>query len=109
MKKILLATTCLALSTVASMAADMTMPMATKASPYAVPAFSWTGFYIGANVGGGTTTDPTSSNSEGASGTLANGKGAVAGGQFGYNWQDGNWVFGIEGEGFWSNIKGIDN
>ena len=109
MKRFLLATTCLALSSVTSMAADMTMPMQTKAPTYAAPAFSWTGFYIGANVGGGTTTDPTANNSEGASGTLANGKGAVAGGQVGYNWQDGNWVLGVEGEGFWSNIKGIEN
>jgi len=103
MKRILLATTCLALSSATAMAADMTMPMATKASPYAVPAFSWTGFYIGAQVGGGTLGD-LQSNSEGSA-PRTGGKGAIAGGQLGYNYQDGNWVFGIEGEGYWSGIK----
>jgi outer membrane immunogenic protein len=85
------------------MAADM--PMATKAPVYAAPAFSWTGFYIGAQVGGGTLSDPSASNSEGSGSALSGGKGAIAGGQVGYNYQDGNWVFGIEGEGYWSGIK----
>jgi outer membrane immunogenic protein len=103
MKKILLATTCLALSSVTAMAADMTMPMQTKAPAYSAPAFSWTGFYIGAQVGGGTLSDPQN-NFEGAA-TMTGGKGAIAGGQLGYNYQDGNWVFGVEGEGYWSGIK----
>jgi outer membrane immunogenic protein len=98
MKTLLLATTCLTLSCAASMAADL--PMQTKAPVYAAPAFNWTGFYIGAQGGGGL----ISNNSEGS-----NGNGAIAGGQFGYNYQDGNWVFGIEGEGYWSGIKGIGN
>jgi outer membrane immunogenic protein len=85
------------------MAADMTMPMSAKAPVYSAPAFSWTGFYIGALVGGGTLSDPQN-NFEGAS-TATGGKGAIAGGQLGYNYQDGNWLFGIEGEGFWSGIK----
>src|SRR5579871_5620392 len=105
MKKILLVTTCLALSSVGVMAADMTMPMQTKAPAYA-PAFSWTGCYVGAHVGGGTLTAPDS-NSEGSAN--ANGSGAVAGGQAGCNYQDGNWVFGIEGEGYWSGIKATQN
>jgi len=104
MKRLLLATTCLALSSAASMAADMTTPMSTKAPAYAAPTFSWTGFYVGANVGGGTLSDP-GLNSEGSAGTTVGGKGAIAGGQIGYNYQDGNWVFGVEGEGYWSNIK----
>jgi outer membrane immunogenic protein len=58
--------------------------------------------------GGGTMTNSSGANVEGlgnaGNGTL-NGKGAVAGGQAGCNYQDGNWVFGLEGEGFWSGIK----
>jgi outer membrane immunogenic protein len=100
MKKLFLATTCLALSSVASMAADM--PMAAKAPAYAAPGFNWTGCYVGAHVGGGTLT----SNAEG---TGDNGRGAVAGGQAGCNYQDGNWVFGLEGEGYWSGIKTVSN
>jgi outer membrane immunogenic protein len=100
MKQLLLATTCLALSSTVSMAADMSVPYTTKAPVMAAPVFSWTGCYVGAQVGGGTMT----ANSEGTS-TSNNGKGALAGGQLGCNYQDGNWVFGLEGEGYWSNIK----
>jgi outer membrane immunogenic protein len=97
MKKFLLATTCLALTSTVSMAADMGVPY-TKAPMMAAPVFSWTGCYIGAHVGGGTMT----SNLEGQG---TNGTGAVAGGQAGCNYQDGNWVFGLEGEGYWSGIR----
>jgi outer membrane immunogenic protein len=110
MKKLLLATTCLALASTASMAADMGMPY-TKAPMAAPTAFSWTGCYAGAHVGGGSLTtnginelNETSVNNTFGS-SNANGSGAVAGGQLGCNYQDGNWVFGLEGEGYWSGIK----
>ena len=93
MKKLLLATSCLALTSTASMAADF--PLQTKAPAMSAPVFTWTGCYVGAHVGGGMI-----GNTEGT-----NGKGAVAGGQGGCNYQDGNWVFGLEGEGYWSGIR----
>src|ERR1700753_3883734 len=121
MKKILLATSCLALTATASMAADMGTPY-TKAPMMAAPVFTWTGCYVGAHVGGGTlSTNGVGLNSEGSfpqnnSGNNSTGKGAVGGGQLGCNYQDGNWVFGLEGEGYWSGIKasqtrsfGLDN
>ena len=53
MKKILAAATMVALSTVAASAADLgARPMYSKA-PVAAPAYSWTGFYVGANIGSG--------------------------------------------------------
>jgi outer membrane immunogenic protein len=97
MKKLLLATSCLALSSVAVMAADLPPMAPTKAIAMPAPVFSWTGCYVGVHGGGGSVT-----NSEGSS---SNGKGAVAGGQAGCNYQDGNWVFGAEGEGYWSGIR----
>jgi len=36
------------------------------------------------------------------------GTGGLAGGQVGCNYQDGNWVFGLEGEGYWSGMKATD-
>jgi outer membrane immunogenic protein len=117
MKKLLLAASCLALTSTISMAADVSAPY-TKAPVIAAPVFTWTGFYVGANVGGGMMTGPNSgasmqeslgqslaSISSGFSNISGNGTGAIAGGQFGYNYQQGNWVFGVEGEGFWSGIK----
>ena len=94
MKKLLLATSCLVLCSPAVKAADF--PLQAKAPIVTVPVFSWTGCYVGAHVGGGTMT-----NTEGS----VNGKGGVAGGQGGCNYQDGNWVFGLEGEGYWSGIR----
>ena len=83
-----------------------------------IPVFSWTGCYVGAHVGGGSqhdsftqdnnvfTSSPFSSSGEGAGGgNTGTGTGAVAGGQVGCNYQDGNAVFGLEGEGYWSSLK----
>jgi len=73
----------------------------TKAPP--PPGFSWTGFYVGGNVGGifadtSGSVDPTSV--LGAVGTLplasASPSSFMGGGQIGYNAQVGNWVGGIE-------------
>jgi outer membrane immunogenic protein len=83
--------------------------------PAQVIAYNWSGFYIGAHVGGGwgpkDWSDPT--------GDFFNGtprfplgshdvSGVLAGGQIGFNWQfpGSNWVLGIEGQASWSNLKG---
>jgi outer membrane immunogenic protein len=75
-------------------AAAADLPRAAPTAPAVfVPVFTWTGFYVGANAGygWGRLTDPT--------GTFTtNLDGGLAGGQVGYNWQTGNWVFGIEGD-----------
>ncbi len=110
MKKLLLISSCLALTSTAAMAADMGTPY-TKAPVMAAPVFSWTGCYVGAHIGGGSlSTNGVGLNNEGGfptnnSGTNSTGRGGVAGGQLGCNYQDGNWVFGLEGEGYWSGIK----
>ena len=36
-------------------------------------------------------------------------QGGLAGGEVGYNVQSGRYLFGVEGDAFWSNIKGNDN
>ncbi len=109
MKKFLLATTCLALASTASMAADMGMPY-TKAPMAAPTAFSWTGCYAGAHVGGGNlTTNGINELTDTEQAHLAHrtrtARARSRGGQLGCNYQDGNWVFGLEGEGYWSGIK----
>ena len=70
-----------------------------KAPPapvYVPPPFTWTGFYIGGNVGGawaqGTVVDTVTG---GSFGTGARGA-FVGGGQLGYNYQIGNIVWGVE-------------
>jgi outer membrane immunogenic protein len=94
-----------------STAADMPR----KAIPAAAPApYSWTGWYIGGNVGWANTsadytsamaTSPTTAFTAAslafinALGTgSSSGDGFTGGVQLGYNWQMGSWVFGIEGD-----------
>lgn len=100
-------------STGAAMAADLPMRSPPPAPFYPAPIFTWTGFYIGANVGasfdnqGGRTTAQgfTPANgffSGGPTGSFGSfkaggeGTGFVGGGQAGYNIQNGMWVYGIE-------------
>src|ERR1700730_17863392 len=121
MKKLLLGTVGLiALGMVPASAADLAARPYTKAPPpVAPPVYDWSGFYIGANGGWGTsrkcwdlvsnaftpggvvTTFPT---------PVAEGchdaSGGTAGGQIGYRWQASSWVFGLEAQGNWADFKG---
>lgn len=117
MKKIALATTALfILSAGAASAADLAARPYTKAPPVPMAAvYNWTGFYIGANGGGGWSDQrwdlynvlgvpggPVAEGSHTASG-------ATAGGQIGYRWQASNWVFGLEAQGNWADFSGSNN
>jgi outer membrane immunogenic protein len=93
-------TTSTALISGAAMAADLRMPVKAPAAP---APFSWTGCYIGGNVGGASADihqrisvpPPVATITESSSREI----GIVAGGQAGCNWQHSrNWVFGIEGD-----------
>ena len=77
------------------------------------PIATWQGFYVGGSLGGAwlnTTQDDTGAvsnlsggyyNSSGSSSQTANGLGFMGGLQAGYNFQDGNFVYGIEGDISW--------
>lgn len=91
-------------------AADMPL----KAPP-PMSAPSWTGFYVGVNGGAGWATAASSLNLAGfgvggVGGTIPIAShelnGFLAGGQIGYNWQTGNFVLGVEGDGDWANVQG---
>ena len=89
----------------AAQAADLP-PRAPAPAPAVVvpaPGYNWTGFYIGANGGYG-----WSGASATVAGVTVDGgdlKGPFAGGQVGYNFQSGMFVFGVEADGQWANIK----
>jgi outer membrane immunogenic protein len=78
-------------------AADMAMPY--KAPALEPAAASWTGWYIGANVGAAWEHSTNSGYGYGGNtgGSTAH-TGLIGGGQIGYNWQQGNFVFGLEGD-----------
>src|SRR6202171_1400878 len=101
-------------------AADLAARPYPKAPPPMVPAlYDWSGFYIGANGGWGSsrkcwdlvsnafipggvvTTFPT---------PIAEGchdvSGGTVGGRIGYRWQASSWVFGLEAQGNWADFRG---
>ena len=83
-------------------AADLSLAPLYKAPPVEVAqAYNWTGFYLGANGGGG-----WGHSSWNANATGINLSGGQAGGTIGYNRQLGNVVFGVEGDIDWSGLKG---
>jgi len=107
----------------ASVASAADMPM--KAAPIVAPVatYNWTGFYIGANVGGGwgsrnlnySPNDPiavglfsfTAGTGGPAPSTSFTSSGVLGGLQLGYNWQfNHNWLVGIETDFDWSGMKG---
>jgi len=95
-----------------AVAADLA-PRTYKAPPPMMAAlYDWSGFYLGLNGGGGSSRDcwtittvagtavtPTSEGCHTATG-------GMVGGQIGYRWQAASWVFGVEGQGDWADLKG---
>ncbi len=75
-----------------------------KAPEPVVYAYNWSGFYIGAHAGGGW--GEKCFTFAAASDGCHDGNGAVAGGQLGFNYQTGQFVFGVEFSGSWANITG---
>lgn len=113
MKKFLLATVGLAVLGMAApaSAADLAARPYTKAppAPVAAPIYDWSGFYIGANGGWASAHncwDVTPIGGVFFADGCANRSGGVFGGQLGYRWQAGQFVFGLEGQGDWASIRG---
>ncbi len=108
MKKFLLGTVGLiALGMAApAFAADLPARTYTKAPAYVAAVYDWSGFYIGANGGWGSSRDRRIFDTTGALQGSYDATGGVAGGQIGYRWQTGSWVFGLEAQGDWADLKG---
>src|SRR5262245_17375023 len=108
MKKVTLAIaiTMLAASSV-SYAADLPM----KAPPPAPlpPPFSWTGFYIGGNIGGAWGQRHVNDGLFGFDFSNTSDGVFIGGGQVGFNYQTGGFVIGIEGDFDWANNSDNNN
>jgi outer membrane immunogenic protein len=91
-------------------AADLAARPYTKAPAMIAAVYDWSGFYIGGNVGWGTSHKCWDLRSPGTGNLFAEGchdaTGGVAGGQIGYRWQTGAWVFGVEAQGDWADLRG---
>jgi outer membrane immunogenic protein len=114
MKRILFTTVSLGVLALMSPALGADLSPYMKAPANATPLYDWSGFYVGV-FGGGGFGNHNVNNALGSSSTFTNftanysSQGGVAGGEAGYNWQSGNYVVGIEADGFWSGIKGNDS
>src|ERR1700676_1439451 len=89
-------------------AADLAARPYTKAPAIIAAVYDWSGFYVGANGGWGSSRKcwdlftPAGLTPEGCH----NATGGVAGGQVGYRWQSSAWVLGIEAQGDWADLRG---
>jgi len=102
-KVLLLSTVALAALGSTAMAADL-VPITKAPPPVAAPASDWSGFYLGAHGGWGWA-DTVVDNPFSLTGVVftplfaaPKGSGWLAGGHFGYNWQYGNVVAGLEAD-----------
>jgi outer membrane immunogenic protein len=100
----------------AASAADLAPRPYAKAPVMVAPVYDWSGFYIGLNGGGASSHDCytiTSVAGVALSPTPSEGchdaTGGLVGGQVGYRWQSANWVFGLEAQGDWANLKGSNS
>ena len=124
MKRTLLCAAALISMTSLGYAADLPSRALAPAPIYVAPAFSWTGFYVGGNVGaawGGRDNCPLRNTLDHGVYTLdtdylpncngGNRVGVIGGVQAGYNWAFGGWLFGLEGDVNWlgrNNGNGYD-
>src|SRR5712672_1224777 len=111
MKKFLLGLAGLIALAVPASAADLAARPYKAAPPMIAAIYDWSGFYIGANGGWGTSRKCWDQNTGLGGAFLANegchdATGGVAGGQIGYRWQASAWVFGLEAQGDWADLRG---
>src|SRR6201996_3684847 len=98
----LLATTALVSS---ASAADLAARPYTKAPPMVQAMYDWSGFYVGINGGWAETHDGRNNGALTPLGSYDQNGGTV-GGQIGYRWQSGAFVFGLEAQGNWADLTG---
>jgi outer membrane immunogenic protein len=106
-RALLVGASLLAMGTAPALAADLPAKVYTKAPAMVAPVYNWGGFYIGLNGGGGSSHDCWTGGIPVATSLgCHDATGGLVGGQVGYRWQMTNWVFGLEAQGDWANLKG---
>jgi outer membrane immunogenic protein len=104
-----------ALAAAPALAADLAARPYAKAPAMIAAAYDWSGFYIGLNGGGASSRDCLTITSVAGTAVTPNSEGChtatggLAGGQIGYRWQSAGWVFGVEAQGDWADLKGSNS
>ena len=97
---------------VPAFAADLPARTYTKAPVAVAPIYNWGGFYVGVNGGWGSSHNCWTRTATAGVAILPvsegchDSSGGTVGGQVGYRWQAGPWVFGLEAQGNWADFKG---
>src|SRR3984957_3753656 len=81
------------------------LPIPSYPSPLPVAVYNWTGIYLGINGGFGTGNSKWSDCPIGTTDNFPT-SGFLIGGTAGINYQIGEYVFGIEGDGDWTTLNG---
>lgn len=93
-----------------AVAADLPAQTYSKAPVMFPAAYDWSGFYLGLNGGWGSEhrcwDEITAAGALIATDGCHSTTGGVAGGQMGYRFQTGPWVYGLDLQGDWANLKG---
>ena len=96
-------------------AADLAARPYTKAPAMIAAVYDWSGFYVGANGGWGTSHNCYTNTAvlgvavPAASEGCHDATGGTAGGQVGYRWQSGAFVYGLEAQGNWADLRGSNS
>jgi outer membrane immunogenic protein len=97
----------IALSAAPALAADLPARPYSKSPAMIAAVYDWSGFYVGLNGGGGSSHNCWDNvNIIAVREGCHDATGGMAGGQIGFRWQTGGWVFGVEAQGDWANFKG---
>jgi outer membrane immunogenic protein len=96
MKRLCLALVAATLASAPALSADMAVRP--PPPPISAPIFTWTGFYLGGNIGAGWTSTVIRESFFGAEWSRSSDARFIGGGQIGYNWQFNQFVLGIEGD-----------
>lgn len=115
MRKILVGAIALVALADPASAADLAPRPYTKAPvPMIASIYDWSGFYVGVNGGGAWSHKcwDVINDGFGIIPSRAEGchdaTGGTVGGQIGYRWQASSWVFGLEAQGNWADLKGAN-
>lgn len=111
----IIAATAIAAAGAPALAADLRAPVY-KSAPPPAPVFSWTGCYLGGNIGGASAyksfSDPLGTYPPAVPGQdlgYHNAAGFVGGGQVGCDYQFGSWVIGAQGMFNWTSQVSGEN
>jgi outer membrane immunogenic protein len=109
MGKLLLgATAAVMLASASAFAADLRPAPVYKSAPPFAPVYSWSGCYLGGNIGGATAysriSDPTGFFAAGQNFGWQSAGSFIGGGQVGCDYQFGSWVVGGQGMFDWADL-----